>query len=338
MKLFKSALSAANVFLFVMGGCFLMTQIPESNGRSVLFVILVCMEILNWGYYIYFRKRFIEFSEEVCRNTERIMRHEKERFHLNKETLTSKMVMELEKMEDVVSNRLQESERERDRLKHTISEISHQLKTPLSNICMYHDMVSDPDITVDEAESFMGIIRQQLEKLEFLIDSLIKSSRLESEMMKMNIDNNSIFRTMELAVNGIVQKADKKDIDISFNCHKGEKALHDIKWTAEAVENILDNAVKYTEKGGNICINVISGEMYVEIKVQDTGRGISPEHYNDIFKRFYREKTAPLDDGLGLGLYIARNIIALQGGYIMVHSIVGQGSCFSVFLPKGKSR
>lgn len=336
MKFLKYMLLAINVALLIIGCYFLVTQIPECHAKSVLFVVMICMGILNFGYYIYFRKRFVAFSEEICRNAERIMRHEKERSQLNKETLTSKIVMELEKMEDVVQNRLSESEKEKSKLQQTISEISHQLKTPLSNIRMYHDMISDPDITGDETENFMEIIRQQLEKLEFLIDSLIKSSRLESDMIKLNIENNSIFHTMELAVNGIVQKADKKDIGISINCRPTIKIPHDIRWTAEAIENILDNAVKYTQDRGKICIDVVSGEMFIEIKIQDTGRGIPSEHYNDIFKRFYREKSVSQDEGLGLGLYIARNIIMLQGGYIMVHSIMGQGSCFSIFLPNRK--
>ena len=179
----------------------------------------------------------------------------------------------------------------------------------------------------------MEIIRQQLEKLEFLIDSLIKSSRLESDMIHLNIEDSSIFYTLKLAVNGIVQKADKKDIDISIHCPAGIKVPHDVKWTAEAIENILDNAVKYTQQRGNVSIHVVSGEMYTEIKIKDTGKGIPPEHYNDIFKRFYREKSVVRDEGLGLGLYIARSIIVRQGGHIIVRSAKGKGSCFSLFLP-----
>ncbi len=194
-------------------------------------------------------------------------------------------------------------------------------------------MIADPKLTSDESEKFMEIIRQQLEKLEFLIDSLIKSSRLESDMIHLNIEDSSIFYTLKLAVNGIVQKADKKDIDISIHCPAGIKVPHDVKWTAEAIENILDNAVKYTQQRGNVSIHVVSGEMYTEIKIKDTGKGIPPEHYNDIFKRFYREKSVVRDEGLGLGLYIARSIIVRQGGHIIVRSAKGKGSCFSLFLP-----
>ncbi len=295
--------------------------------------LVFLMGILNIFCYLYFRRRFVVFSEEILRSAQRIMGQEKELTQHNRETLASKVVMELEKVEEIVSNRLRESEGEKEKLQRTISDISHQLKTPLSNISMYHDMIADPKLTSDESEKFMEIIRQQLEKLEFLIDSLIKSSRLESDMIHLNIEDSSIFYTLKLAVNGIVQKADKKDSDISIHCAAGIKVPHDVKWTAEAIENILDNAVKYTQQRGNVSIHVVSGEMYTEIKIKDTGKGIPPEHYNDIFKRFYREKSVVRDEGLGLGLYIARSIIVRQGGHIIVRSAKGKGSCFSLFLP-----
>ena len=174
----------------------------------------------------------------------------------------------------------------------------------------------------------------QLEKLEFLIDSLIKSSRLESDMIKLNMGKVSIFQVLELAVNDVVHKADRKKLELSIRCGQDMTAVCDVKWTAEAIGNILDNAVKYTPEGGNISIDVSPGEMYTKIQIRDTGKGIASCHYNDIFKRFYRESSVSEEEGLGLGLYIARNIITLQGGYIMVHSAPGQGSCFSVFLPE----
>lgn len=300
-----------------------------------LVMALLLFSALDIGFYLYFRRKFVMFSEEILWNTRRIMGNETDwpaYRGYNRETLASKVVMELEKTEDILRNRVLESEQEKERLQKTISEIAHQIKTPLSNICMYHDMLSDT--SEEEAEKFRGIIGQQLEKLEFLIDSLIKSSRLESDMIKLNMENSSIFHILELAVNDIVHKADRKKIELSIRCSPDAAAFCDVKWTAEAIGNILDNAVKYTPERGNIYMDASLGEMYTEIRVQDTGKGIASAHYNDIFKRFYRESSVSKEEGLGLGLYIARNIIMLQGGYIMVHSVLGQGSCFSVFLPR----
>lgn len=186
----------------------------------VMALLLFCA--LDIGFYLYFRRKFVMFSEEILWNTRRIMGKETDGLtyrEYNRETLASKVVMELEKTEDILRNRVLESEQEKERLQKTISEIAHQVKTPLSNICMYHDMLSDT--SGEEAEKFRGIIGQQLEKLEFLIDSLIKSSRLESDMIKLNMGNSSIFYILELAVNDIVHKADRKKIEPVYPVQSG---------------------------------------------------------------------------------------------------------------------
>lgn len=357
MKVFQYILPAVHVFLTVAGGIFFGVYLPEGRVRLFAFLLLFLFCALDFGYYLYFRRRFVAFSEEICRKTDQMIwngndrggyachqnvnyddahdcdcDYDYSRYH-NQETLPSKLITELEKLEDIICNRLSESEQEKEKLQKTISEIAHQVKTPLSNIRMYQDMLGEPALTAEEAGAFTEIITGQLEKLEFLIDSLIKTSRLESDMIRLKIENGSIFQTLTAAVNDIVQKADRKRIGLSIDCDPAIEAFHDMKWTAEAIGNILDNAVKYTPEGGQIRIEVCQGELYAKISVQDTGTGIAPDHYNDIFKRFYREDTVRNREGLGLGLYIARNIVTREGGYIMVRSVPGEGSVFSLFLP-----
>ncbi|MCI9269781.1 MAG: HAMP domain-containing histidine kinase [Dorea sp.] len=334
MKAYKYVLLTVHIFLMGAGGVFLWGRVSESRTRIVLFMFFILFSMLDAGYYLYFRRRFIIFTEEICRKAGRIMANERDGENQNKETLTSKLVMELEKMEEITQNRFSESEQEKEKLQKTVSEIAHQIKTPLSNIRMYQDMLAESDIPEEEAEEFRGIIGQQLEKLEFLIDSLIKASRLESDLIRLNIENHRIFRTLEISVNGVIKKADRKKIDVSIHCDPAVRAFHDVKWTAEAIGNVLDNAVKYTPERGHVRISVVSGELYVEIRVEDTGTGIEPDHYNDIFQRFYRGASVLGAKGLGLGLYIAKNIVMREGGYMMVHSVLGEGSAFSVFLPK----
>lgn len=289
--------------------------------------------LTNLGSYFYFRRRFIGFSNEVCRNTEEILHGHSIKEQQNKETLTSKMIMELEKIEDIFSFQLAESQNEKRELQEMISELTHQIKTPASNIQMYCEMFSDPDISSEEAKQFVSVIKQQLGKLEFLLNVLVKSARLENDMINLQMENSRLIETLAVAVNSVMQKAEHKRIDISVSCRPAIQVYHDMKWTAEAIENILDNAIKYTPENGKVLIFVEVGEMYTVIKIKDTGKGIEAAHINDIFKRFYREKSSSKDEGLGLGLYLARNIINLQGGYISVHSSLGKGSNFSVCLP-----
>ncbi len=337
MKIYKYTLFALHFFLTAAGLYYLGTQRPEGGAGVLLGMLLVLFWALGLGYYLYFRRRFIGFSEEICRKAEQIAAGGGEKggslADHNQETLTSKMVMELEKMEDVTRNRLGKSEREKEQLQKTVSEIAHQVKTPLSNIRMYQDMLAEPDVAKEEAGEFMEIIGRQLDKLEFLIDSLVKTSRLESDLIRLKIGSYRLLPTLEAARNEIARKAEKKEIELSLCCDSHIRAYHDVKWTAEAVGNILDNAVKYTPEWGRIRIEVIPGELYVQIRISDTGKGIRPEHYNDIFKRFYREDEARSEEGLGLGLYIARNILMREEGYIMVRSKPGEGSSFSIFLP-----
>lgn len=299
----------------------------------MLFFLILSLGLINLGSYCYFRRRFIRFSDEVCQSTEKILQGHSILQQQNKETLTSKMVMELEKAEDIFSYQLAESRREKSELQKMISELTHQIKNPAANIQMYCEMFADPDISPEEERQFAAVIQQQLAKLGFLLDALVKSSRLEKDMINLQMENSRIVETLALAVNNVIQKAEQKKIEIAVSCRPAIQVYHDMKWTAEAIENILDNAVKYTPENGKVRISVEAGEMYTVIKITDTGKGIEAAHCNDIFKRFYREKSSSKEEGLGLGLYLARNIITLQGGYLSVHSSLGKGSSFSVCLP-----
>ncbi|WP_243002707.1 sensor histidine kinase [Lachnotalea glycerini] len=124
--------------------------------------------------------------------------------------------------------------------------------------------------------------------------------------------------------------AENKNIEVTVDCNEEIFVCHDEKWTTEALFNILDNAVKYTPSEGKIHISVQQLEMYTKIDISDNGRGIKENHHATIFKRFYREESD--EDGLGIGLYLAREIISLQGGYIKVTSKLGKGATFSVYL------
>ena len=294
----------------------------------LLIQIFLCAVI-----WLYFRRKFTAFSDSVCQSMERILHGQQVNINLNKETLTAKMVTELEKVEDIVRYRLTENEKEKQELQEMISEITHQIKTPLSSIRMYCEMI-DNQTDGPRLLQYSATVKDQLDRLDFLLNALIRASRLETSMIRLTPENNKVLNTIAIAVNNVFQKAEKKRIEIRVNCRSTIEISHDPKWTAEAIENLLDNAIKYTSENGKIQINVIPGEMYVEIQVKDTGCGITSEEVNDIFKRFYRGRSVSQTEGLGLGLYLAQKIITLQGGFISVRSVPGKGSCFSIHLKK----
>ena len=158
-------------------------------------------------------------------------------------------------------------------------------------------------------------------------------NKWEKGVIQLDKKPGRLFDTVAQAMSGIVYAAEKKEIAVSVDCPEDLTVSHDSKWTSEALFNLLDNAVKYTPAGGKIAVSVVLWEMYVEIKVTDTGKGISESNQAAIFRRFYREEEVHEQQGVGIGLYLAREIVTRQGGYIKVVSEPGKGSEFSIMLP-----
>ena len=183
--------------------------------------------------------------------------------------------------------------------------ISHQVKTPVSNLKMATDTLLEKPMTEAERTDFIRGIRTQTDKLDFLFQALVKTSRLETGVIQLNKKPVCLFDTVAQAMSGIVYAAEKKKIAVSVDCPENLTFSHDSKWTSEALFNLLDNAVKYTPAGGKITVSVIPWEMYVEIKVADTGKGISESNQAAIFRRFYREEEVHEQQGVGIGLYLS---------------------------------
>lgn len=223
---------------------------------------------------------------------------------------------------------------ERDSVKTLVSDISHQTKTPVANILLYAQLLlEDPDLD-HRARQIAGQIEQQTEKLNFLIQSLIRTSRLENGIVAVVPKENRIRELIE----GITCPAEAREKGVEYRV-LGEVpdicACFDRKWTLEALSNLVDNGVKYTPSGGTVTVSVQEYEMFVRIDVADTGIGIPEEDMARIFQRFYRAPNVREEKGVGLGLYLAREILEREGGYIKAASRPGEGSVFSVFLSKG---
>jgi len=226
----------------------------------------------------------------------------------------------------------QKTEQEREKLQELVSDISHQTKTPLSNILLYTQLLQEQDID-GQSRQLVDEIRQQSEKLEFLIQSLVKTSRLETGTFQLAPLKNNIDSVIDAAIEQITPKAKSKQIKIMYSS-QSHTAKFDIKWTREALFNILDNAVKYSPRNSVIKITVYAYEMFACVSVADQGIGIPEEELPRIFGRFYRGQNVREQNGVGIGLYLCRQIIEGQGGYITVESTVDQGSIFKIFLPR----
>lgn len=221
--------------------------------------------------------------------------------------------------------------KEKDRIKSLISDISHQTKTPIANLLLYCELLQEEDLSKTSAE-YVDSLHGQAEKLRFLIDSLVKLSRLENGILALSPEEKSIQPMLQQVCSEYEQKAEEKGLKLILK-ESDCNARYDLKWTAEAIGNLIDNAIKYTEHG-EVAVSVISYEMFTRIDISDTGIGILEEEQAKIFSRFYRAQTSREQEGVGIGLYLAREIISAEGGYIKVISKLGKGSTFSVFLPR----
>ena len=239
---------------------------------------------------------------------------------------------QLEKVEQVFRKKEEESFCEKERVKGLISDISHQIKTPVANIKLYMELLEGENVSPD-AQKFLKKIKGQTEKIDFLMQSMVKMSRLETGILQIHKEEKDLYETIGCAVSAVVAEAAAKDIDLYVDCEKPMQIRHDSKWTEEAIYNILDNAVKYTENGGKIQIRARRQELFLKLSISDTGKGIALERQAEIFTRFYREPEVHEKPGVGIGLYLARTIMELQKGYIEVKSEPGKGTCFSLYFP-----
>lgn len=219
---------------------------------------------------------------------------------------------------------------QKDKINTLISDISHQTKTPISNLLLYSELLQEEALPERAMES-TAKIHGQAEKLRFLIASLVKLSRLETGIIAVNPFAHSVTDLLLALREQYKPQAEAKGLELIVNEEKAW-AVFDEKWTLEAVGNIVDNAIKYTENG-TVTISVNSYELFACIRVSDTGKGIRESEQAAVFGRFYRSPDVKDEKGVGIGLFLARQIIQSQGGYMKLSSTVGKGSEFFVYLP-----
>ncbi len=220
---------------------------------------------------------------------------------------------------------------EQEKTKTLIADISHQTKTPIANLLLYTELLKEEGGRDGET---VALLESQVKKLDFLIQSLVKLSRLETGILVLHPCKSEISLLLEEAKEQYTARAQGKGLYLHVLSEeaRGLTACYDHKWTLEALGNLIDNAIKYTQTGG-VTVRVKPYELFVSIEVEDTGIGIAEEEYARVFGRFYRSMSVADEQGVGIGLYLAREILKQEFGYIQLTSAVGKGTVFSLFLP-----
>ena len=221
---------------------------------------------------------------------------------------------------------------DRDRIKSLISDISHQIRTPLSNIMLYTGLLQEKKLD-GQSRMLADQIQGQAEKLDFFMKELIRSSYMETDMIVVSPRTAPVGELVDRACQAVEAEALKKGILIRQPETDRIICKFDMKWTLEAVRNILENALKYSPEGSEVQIEIAPNEAFTCISIQDEGIGIREEEQGLVFERFYRSRDVKKEPGMGIGLYLAREIISRQGGYIEARSEYAIGTCFCIYLP-----
>lgn len=252
--------------------------------------------------------------------TERIMREKEVTGRAaGEETLYAKIEEHLIRIWRMAKGRRDEAEKSRENLLQLITEIAHQLRNPLSNILNYLELaegeIGEKDL---RAYSYIQTAQEAGQKLQFLTEGFIKMSRLENGVIQIRKEISDIRGTLLNVLGQIQIKAEEKGLEFQVDIPRGLRFQHDPNWLGEALLNILDNAVKYSEERGKVEVTVWQSEMFLKISVRDYGIGIEKGEEGRIFQKFYRGERVTTQEGFGVGLYLARQIILAQGGFIRV--------------------
>lgn len=221
-------------------------------------------------------------------------------------------------------------EQAKEFLRNTISDISHQLKTPLAALLMYHEIISDEPENIDTVKNYSGKIGLALNRMELLIQSMLKITRLDAGSIHFDKENCYVSDLISRSTRELTTRAEQEEKKISVNGSAWEMVSCDIGWTSEAIGNVVKNALDHTQSGGEICISWERSPAMLRICISDNGTGIAPEDIHHIFKRFYRSKKSLDTQGIGLGLSLAKSIIEEQGGVISVQSCLNEGTIFTL--------
>ena len=294
-----------------------------------IFIVLLTGFILG-GSTVYLVENHLRTKEmnKIYKLTESLINgNELDGSDIGKETLYSKTTNQLIRLQEMLEGRRKEAEKSQYEIQKLISEIAHQLRTPLSNIKNYTELLQETLNT-----EYIKDLRTSEEQLCFLVESFIKTARLEQGIIQVHMQKENLVETILNALGQIQKKAEDKDI--FFQVELPEKIIceHDKNWMCEAFYNVFDNAVKYSKNNSVIDITMKQTEMFYKIQVRDYGIGIRDGEENKIFQRFYRGEQARGQEGCGIGLYLSREIVLLQKG-IMKAKQMKPGLLIEINLP-----
>lgn len=307
--------------------------IGQTDIESIMILLLVVFLVLLTGIVFWLWKKGKEYQNTldfVLEHLDRAIAGTRQQVEYD-ESMESAIVEKLNELVLISQLSCEDAKKERGLTQSLMSDIAHQVRNPLTSIMLYAGVLEEK-LTLDGDKKMANQIYRQSKKLDFFMKELVRSSHLETGIISIHMNVSSIDQLIAEACQEVEVAALKKKIIFQIQeCDK--KGKFDLKWTKEALVNILDNAIKYSKEQSVIKIWSSFYENFFCIQVADQGIGIEEKEQGAIFKRFYRSSRVEKEQGLGIGLYLVREIIEKQNGYIKVKSALGEGSTFFIYLP-----
>lgn len=298
---------------------------------GIVFLIVLIIGILYLINPLFKEIRYLTYRAENIVE-QRTSKNEK---YYKYEGSLDKFIAKFYMMEERIHNSIHLLQDEKINLKNIINDISHQLKTPLMALTMYNDILSDHrNMDKDDVDNFLGSSSEQLERMDWLVKTLLKYARLESNVVEYHKENFLLNNTVEESINPLIIKANEKNQSITFKCDKDIYLYHDRKWISEAFSNIVKNAIEHTDNGGKIEIGIDETPIKIRVWIKDNGEGIDKKEIKKIFNRFHKGENSINPTSIGIGLCLSKSIFKAHHGDISVESELGVGSTFYVIFIK----
>lgn len=310
-----------------------MGTLASKTEAAILYagVVLCLFAVMSFCLLVVQRRKMRREMETVLQRLDDAL-SQKRQTVVYDETIDSAIAERLDKLVKMVERTIQQTREEVSSVRALVSNISHQIKTPLTNIILYTEILRE-NMEKEKDRELAGKVTAQAEKLNFFIQQLIKSAYAEIEMLQLAPEKRPVDELLRKVCQVVELAALKKHIVVERE-QTDLFAVFDMKWTIEGVGNILDNAIKYSPENSCVRVGAVSCESFICIQVEDEGIGISENEQGLVFQRFYRSEKTRDKPGLGIGLYLAREILSGEGGYVKMDSTIGRGTIFKIFLPR----
>jgi signal transduction histidine kinase len=302
----------------------------KSNRNLIICIfILITLIFLTLNYLV--QRIFYNRVRKLTSGAKKVMEGEYD-IDLNENTEGdfSKLAISFNSMKDIIRNNMDDLNKEKQFLVDLLSDISHQLKTPLSSMIIYNDIMQNNELPEEKRKTFLLSNQNQLERMNGLIKSILKLAKLDAKAIELNKENQSMNETIQAAIDALTSKAIEGGVEVIFNDTQEIFFEQDNLWLEEAFINIIKNAIEHTQSGGVIKIELTENPLFKRVTIEDTGEGIKEEDLPNIFKRFYKTKNTKKSDSIGIGLALSKSIVEAHSGIIDVTSKVGLGTKFTI--------